>query len=382
MTVKFDFENPLYVSTGDTPDRIIAKFTDSRLLADPVTGMFVQSPGIISELPRMLLSDDATQILGASCYLAASMTNTFIIVLILIAFSLVAMTKSIWQFINTIQILAYLRWLVVWPANGDMAFKCLDYSVSGRLQTDVLWNIYQYGTTGEIDETVATDEVDKYPKFVEEPDNLAKALGIYPLLLVLIICAMIYTFILKKCKSRNLKMRRQYNSLNRKLYYNTLLRFCMEVDLKLTHQAISVVWFVGMSSLQTTVIHGVACILMIIFPALVLSFMLKNRSRLPDRNLISRYGTLYQGIRTEQKSTVIHSFVFLLRRLCLVCLVVFFDDMEYFKPMIFMQISVLYLIWVGWSKPHDDKWYNFLEKLNECGLIVISYVIMLQTNWF
>jgi len=56
--------------------------------------------------------------------------------------------------------------------------------------------------------------------------------------------------------------------------------------------------------------------------------------------------------------------------------------MEYFKPMIYMQISVLYLIWVGWSKPHDDKWYNFLEKLNECGLIVISYVIMLQTNWF
>lgn len=121
---------------------------------------------------------------------------------------------------------------------------------------------------------------------------------------------------------------------------------------------------------------------MIIFPALVLSFMLKNRTRLPDRNLISRYGTLYQGIRTEQKSTVIHSFVFLLRRLCLVCLVVFFDDLEFFKPMIFMQISVLYLIWVGWSRPHDDKWYNFLEKLNECGLIVISYVIMLQTNWF
>ena len=65
--------------------------------------------------------------------MVASATNTLIIILVLVAFSLVAMTKSIWQFVNTIQILAYLRWLVAWPANAQMAFKCLDYSISGRL---------------------------------------------------------------------------------------------------------------------------------------------------------------------------------------------------------------------------------------------------------
>lgn len=70
----------------------------------------------------MLLSDDATEILGATSFMVASMTNTLIIVLILVAFSLVAMTKSIWQFVNTIQVLAYLRWMVAWPANGEMAF--------------------------------------------------------------------------------------------------------------------------------------------------------------------------------------------------------------------------------------------------------------------
>lgn len=94
------------------------------------------------------------------------MTNTFIIVLILIAFSLVAMTKSIWQFINTIQVLAYLRWLVTWPANGDMAFRCLDYSVSGRLQTDVFWNLIEYGTKGDEAFEKPASEVNKYPKFV------------------------------------------------------------------------------------------------------------------------------------------------------------------------------------------------------------------------
>ena len=96
LKIEFDFENPLYVSAGDEPDQIVAQFTDPRLLLDPETGMFVQSPGMITELPKMLLSDDATEILGASCFLVASATNTMIIVFILIAFSLVAMTKSIW----------------------------------------------------------------------------------------------------------------------------------------------------------------------------------------------------------------------------------------------------------------------------------------------
>ena len=60
--------------------------------------------------------------LGASCYLVASATNTLIIVLIIVAFSLVAMTKSIWQFVNTLQILAYMRWMAEWPANANLGF--------------------------------------------------------------------------------------------------------------------------------------------------------------------------------------------------------------------------------------------------------------------
>lgn len=43
-------------------------------------------------------------------------------------------------------------------------------------------------------------------------------------------------------------------------------------------------------------------------------------------------------------------------------------------------MQVLYLIWTGWSKPHDDRWYNFLERLNEVGLIAIAYCMFLQTN--
>ena len=138
-------------------------------------------------------------------------------------------------------------------------------------------------------------------------------------------------------------------------------------------------WFVGLASLEISVLHGIFCLLMIAFPCLTLSFLLRNRTKLPDRNYVSRYGTLYQGIKVENRSTTIYTFIFLLRRLFFVCLVVFVEEKEYFKPMFFLQAQVIYLIYVGWTKPHDDRWYNFLEKLNEVGLICIAYIMFLQT---
>lgn len=202
----------------------------------------------------------------------------------------------------------------------------MSYAVSGRLQTDVLWNIYEYAVYGEEHFRVPFSEANKYPEFIDEKDNLVKALGIYPFLLLLILCTMIYTCVLKKCKSKNTKVRRQYNSLNRKLYYNTLLRFCLEIDLKLAHQAISVTYFVGLASLSTSVIHGFFALFVLIFPFATVFFLLRRRDRLPERNMMARFGTLYQGVKTQHKSTVIHTAMFLFRRLFVVCLVVFLND--------------------------------------------------------
>lgn len=133
MIIQFNFENPLEVSVGSTKDRIVARFTDPRLLIDTETGMFIQSPPMITELPRMFMSDNGTEVLMASCNVVASATNTMLVLFIIIGFSLVAMTKSIWQFINLVQIMAYLKYFVEWPANTKLGLECLDYSVSGRL---------------------------------------------------------------------------------------------------------------------------------------------------------------------------------------------------------------------------------------------------------
>ena len=102
MEINFNFENPLEVSTGDVPDRIVAFFTDPRLLMDPETGMFIQNDGIVTEMPKQLMMTPATVILQASCQLVSTLTGTLILCSVVIALGLTAMTKSIWTFVNII----------------------------------------------------------------------------------------------------------------------------------------------------------------------------------------------------------------------------------------------------------------------------------------
>lgn len=228
MVIKFDFENPLEVSTGTTPDQIITKFTDPRLLYDSETGMFIQNPGMVSELPRMLMSDEATDVLIASCNIVASATNTALVLFILVGLSLTAMTKSIWHFINVVQVIAYLKYFVEWPANAAQGLQCLDYSVSGRLQTDFLWNIIElFRDNVDTTKTVYGEVVDT--------TNVFKAVGIYPLILVILLLTMVYAACLRMWRNKNISVRRQYLNLNRKIYYGAILRFMIEIDLKLVH---------------------------------------------------------------------------------------------------------------------------------------------------
>jgi len=108
MVINFDFDYPLEVSRGAQPDKIVAFFTDPRLLMDPVSGMFIQSNGIVIEVPQQFIKSPGTEVLKAVCNVASTATGTVLLVAIVIALSLTALTKSVWTFINMVQVLAYL----------------------------------------------------------------------------------------------------------------------------------------------------------------------------------------------------------------------------------------------------------------------------------
>jgi len=80
--------------------------------------------------------------------MVSTATGTLIACSIIIALSLTALRKSIWQFVNMIQILAYMRFFVEWSANAAFAFECMESSVMGSIQTDFLWAAYDLVVDG------------------------------------------------------------------------------------------------------------------------------------------------------------------------------------------------------------------------------------------
>jgi len=60
-----------------------------------------------------------------------------------------------------------MRWMAEWPANAELGYQCMDYAVSGRLQTDILWNVYEIARYGDNWDKTAIADAKKYPEFVD-----------------------------------------------------------------------------------------------------------------------------------------------------------------------------------------------------------------------
>jgi len=280
MEVLFDFDNPLEVSTGDEPDKVVAFFTDPRLLMDPVTGMFVQNDGMVTEMPRQLMQTAATAMLQQSCYMVSTATGTLIACSIIIALSLTALRKSIWQFINMIQIIAYIRFFVEWSANAAFAFECMDASVTGSIQTDFLWSAYDLVVEGLGIKLDDEKYESKWIKYLVGDPNLLRSLGVYPIIIILVLLAMAYCSILALGRNSNLSIRKQYIKVKRQLYWNSVLRLYLEIDLKLTHQALAVAWFLGASNVLRFSLNAALSLVLIAGPFLVLRFLIKEKDNL------------------------------------------------------------------------------------------------------
>jgi hypothetical protein len=133
--------------------------------------------------------------------------------------------------------------------------------------------------------------------------------------------------------------------------------------------------------LATFAVHIGIAIAMVFLPAFVFYFIVANRDNLLERERHLRFGTLYDNMKTDSVSTSLFSFFFLMRRMALVAIAVFLYQREYFKIQGFLVLQTMYLIYVGWSRPHIEASFNFLEKLNEFFLIVMGYLMLLMTHY-
>ena len=84
------------------------------------------------EIPAQFSSEAAAKATESSLEFAANATKTSSILFVLVAIVLSVSMKQLWNLLNVIQIVAYLRIAVDWSANADMMMDYLEEAVTMR----------------------------------------------------------------------------------------------------------------------------------------------------------------------------------------------------------------------------------------------------------
>ncbi|CDW85193.1 UNKNOWN [Stylonychia lemnae] len=122
-------------------------------------------------------------------------------------------------------------------------------------------------------------------------------------------------------------------------------------------------------------------ILIFLFPMLILLLMVTNYDHLQDPDLISKYGSFYEQIRTERLSSTLYVFSFIVRRFLFCFTIVLLRDHPIYQIYILMYSSLFILVYVINYMPFKSKFDNYIEILNEFSVLASFYVMMCYTDF-
>ena len=117
LMFKLDFENPLLVSMGSNKDKMIATIVDGSFFSSSENGLPIE-PGFTIEqlLPKMLPGEEFEAALQTAQTSVERATNTLVVGQIIITLVLAISLKAMFNLMNVIQVLSYIRFYTGWPA--------------------------------------------------------------------------------------------------------------------------------------------------------------------------------------------------------------------------------------------------------------------------
>jgi len=303
----------------------------------------------------------------------------FVITQIVITLLLAASLKSMWNLLNVAQVIAYLRLITLWPANGLVALEFIEDGITLRKITKPMM---EFGTSSFSDLNTTLDDVALQKQGIENP-SLVKSLGIFFFAIIVIALLILAIALMRRLKKKYELVQKAIDLINKKLYYNGFLRYMVTGNLKLTHSGFS---FVALAFATTDKISAFnlvlaigICLLIIAWPIFVAIWMEKHKDELLDADLKHKFGTLYQGTKIDERSERLYTVAFSVRRMLLVLSVVCFPTHMFLRVQCFLWLQSFYIIYVGWVQPHEEALYNFLEIFNESLLLVLGYHLFIFT---
>ena len=223
---------------------------------------------------------------------------------IVVTLILAASLKAMWNLLNVVQVLAYMRFYARWPAFMGTIFLWMDNAVTLKPVSD---SIFDYGKSKfEIANQTLSDEGLRSAG-VSDP-KLVKGLGIFALALLVLLLGVGLHFVLSLgAKAKCIRRFRRY--LRRRLFFNGFLRYMIVSNLKLTILAWGFFFATyGAQSSQST-LYRAGCIagivFLLVYPFCLMVCLLKHQGRMEEPDFRFRFSTVFDGIETDSKQALL-----------------------------------------------------------------------------
>ena len=201
--------------------------------------------------------------------------------------------------------------------------------------------------------------------------------------LITITLPLLIIILLRPCKNRSSKIGQQYRSVSDAMRGNILIRFYLEAALDIEMCIFLQFYYSdyngGLFATSETfdILNGLLTILfgplvLILIVALVY-FYSKNYERWSDTNFKDRFGTVFEGLRTDTKLVLFYTVIFLGRRAAFCVVAIFFKDYLFVQVLCLLVFSTIALTYLLLVKPFVEPRMQRLEIFNEICTLLLTY---------
>ena len=185
------------------------------------------------------------------------------------------------------------------------------------------------------------------------------------------------------------KVRRVTTKISTYLYWNGLIRFIMEIYLDVGINAIlnlqTFYWNTAFTALTFSNILAILFLVILgIAPIFLLIFYAINLVRWNDQEFQGKFNSFIQGTNTNFKKhqwlVLFIPFAFFLRRLLLICTVIFWEKFFWGQIAFQFGVSTMMIIFLQQVRPLESDFVTNMETFNEVSSLFILYLVMSFTD--
>lgn len=132
-------------------------------------------------------------------------------------------------------------------------------------------------------------------------------------------------------------------------------------------------------SIIAKLLNIVAMTFFIIIPLVATIFLWRQKSEiLNQRDTKQKFGSLYLNLKTNSKSALTYTSIYLIRRLILCVTIMTFSENSLSQAVIALISSMSMITYLLVVKPHRSPNTRMFELYNETTILVVTYLLMMN----